>query len=58
MNKLDFRASELVINERNGVYYLNIRNASNEALIEEARKLGVKEYEQDEEDTDEEVVSD
>lgn len=48
MNKLEFRASELVINERNGTYYLNIRNAGNEALIDEARKMGVMEYEEEE----------
>jgi hypothetical protein len=53
-NKLEFRASELVINERNGVEYLNIRNAGNEALIEEAKAMGVKEFTKTEEVDEEE----
>lgn len=46
MKKLEFRASELVINEKDGVHYLNIRSAGNPALIEEARSMGVREYEE------------
>lgn len=51
-----FRPSELVINESNGNYYLNIRNAGNDALIDEAREKGVKDYEpkNDEEEDEEE----
>lgn len=38
---MQFRASELIIKEYNGVEYLNIRKSGDPSLIEEARKEGV-----------------
>lgn len=50
-----FRPSELVINESGGQHYLNIRNAGNDALIDEAREKGVRDYEpRNDEETEEE----
>lgn len=46
---MQFRASELIIKEYNGVEYLNIRKSGDPSLIQEARKEGVQDIGQIEE---------